>query len=97
MILTNLIKSILLYYKPIDRVYFRTRPEFWFRSAPVPVTRSGGIWAGTGSGWVPVDLAGTRLVQKFFYVVFRFYDELPASRAPSSSLAGSRAPLQFPD
>ena len=32
-----------------------------------------------------------------FYVVFRFYDELPASRAPSSSLAGSRAPLQFPD
>ena len=33
----------------------------------------------------------------FFHVVFRFYDELPASRAPSSSLAGSRAPLQFPD
>ena len=24
---------------------------------------------------------------------YRFYDELPASRAPSSSLAGSRAPL----
>ena len=67
----------------------------------VPVhsgTRSGGIWAGTGSGWVPVDLAGTRPVQQFFFhVVFRFYDELPASRAPSSSLAGSRAPLQFPD
>ena len=60
-------------------------------------TRSGGIWAGTGSGWVPVDLAGTRPVQQFFYVVFRFYDELPASRAPSCSLAGSRAPLQFPD
>ena len=33
----------------------------------------------------------------FFHVVFRFYDELPVSRAPSSSLAGSRAPLQFPD
>ena len=33
----------------------------------------------------------------FFHVVFRFYDELPASRAPSSSLAGSRAPLRFPD
>ena len=33
----------------------------------------------------------------FFHVVFRFYDELPASRAPSRSLAGSRAPLQFPD
>ena len=33
----------------------------------------------------------------FFHVVFRFYDELPTSRAPSSSLAGSRAPLQFPD
>ena len=40
----------------------------------------------------------TRPVQQFFFhVVFRFYDELPASRAPSSSLAGSRAPLQFPD
>ena len=25
----------------------------------------------------------------FFHVVFRFYDELPALRAPSSSLAGS--------
>ena len=37
MILTNLIKSILRYYKLIDRVYFRTRPEFLFRSAPVPV------------------------------------------------------------
>ena len=33
----------------------------------------------------------------FFHVVFRFYDELPALRAPSSSLARSRAPLQFPD
>ena len=46
---------------------------------------------------VPVDLASTRPVQHFFHVVFRFYDELPASRAPSRSLAGSRAPLQFPD
>ena len=38
----------------------RTRPEFRFRSG------SGRIWAGTDSGPVPVDLAGTRLVPRFF-------------------------------
>ena len=64
---------------------------------PVPVW-PGGIWAGTGSGPVPVDLAGTRPVPQIFFMLYcRFYDALPTSRAPSSSLAGSRAPLQFPD
>ena len=28
-----------------------------------------GIWAGTGSGWVPVNLAGTRPVQQFFFML----------------------------
>ena len=71
-------------------VYLRTRPEF--RSG----TGSGGIWLVL----VPVrtDRFGRyQTGTDFFHVVFRFYDELPASRAPSSSLAGSRAPLQFPD
>ena len=53
-------------------------------SGPVPVpVEFGWYWFRS----VPIDLAGTRPVQIFFHVVFRFYDELP----------GSRAPLQFPD
>ena len=37
---------------------------------PVPVrSRFGGIWAGTDSGPVPVDLAGTRPIAQFFHVV----------------------------
>ena len=40
----------------------RTRAEFRFRSG----LGSGGIWAGTGFGLVPVDLAGTRPVSRFF-------------------------------
>ena len=67
-------------------------------------TGSRGIWAGTGPGPVPVDLAGTRPVPQFFFMFYyRFYDELPASRAvpglyhvlPSSSQTASRALLQF--
>ena len=78
-------------------VYFRTRPEF----------RSGGIWL------VPVPVRYRQIwpvpdrYRFFFHVVFRFYDELPASRAPpvlwldhvhpSGSQTVSRATLQFPD
>ena len=71
----------------------RTRREFRFRSGPVPVSVEFGLVP------VPVDLAGTTPVPQFFSMLYyRFYDELPASaRAPSSSLAGSCAPLQFPD
>ena len=39
----------------------RNRPEF--RSC----RGTGGIWAGTGSGPVPVDLAGTRPVPRLFH------------------------------
>ena len=69
----------------------RTRPEF--RSGPVPVSVEFGL--------VPVRYWYIWPVQdryrNFFMLYYRFYDELPASRAPSSSLAGSREPLQFPD
>ena len=76
----------------------RNRPEFRFRSG----TGSSGIWAGTGSGLVPVDFAGTRPVPHFFILLdYRFSmfctNVLPASCAPSSSLARSRAPLKIPD
>ena len=83
----------------IENIPFRTRPEFRFRSG----TGSGGIWAGTGYGPVPIDLAGTRPVPNFFMLDYRFSifctNESPASPAPSSYMAGSRAPstLQFPD
>ena len=47
-------------------------------------------WIRLGTGRFGRYQTGTAI---FCHVVFRFYDELPASRAPSSSLAGSRAPL----
>ena len=58
-------------------------------------TSSGRIWAGTGSGRFGRYQTGTAIF--FLILYYRFYDELPATRAPSSCLAGSRAPLQFPD
>ena len=38
----------------------RARPEFWFRSGPVPVP--------VEYGPVAVDLAGTRPVPRFFFI-----------------------------
>ena len=53
----------------------------------------GWYWFRLGTGRFGRYQTGTAI---FFNVVFRLYDELPVSRAPSSSLAGSRALLQFP-
>ena len=111
MILTNLIKSTC--NKLIDRVYFRTRLEsrfrFWSARAPVLVLVEFGLvplhyWFQSGTGRFGRYQTGTAI----FYVVFRFYDELPASRAPpvlwldhvhpsthSSSQTVSRASLEF--
>ena len=68
----------------------RTRPEF--RSGPVPVPVEFGL--------VPVDF--TRPVPRFFFMLnYRFSLFLLMSYLhhvlPSSSLAESSAPLQFPD
>ena len=60
-------------------------------------TGSGGIWLVPVPVWYRYIWPVPDRYSNFFHVVFRFYDELPALRAPSSSLAGSRAPLQFPD
>ena len=57
---------------------------------------SGGIWLVPVPVWYRYIWPVPDRYSNFFHVVFRFYDELPALRAPSSSLAGSRAPLQFP-
>ena len=81
----------------------RTRPEFRFRSD------SGGIWASTGFGPVPVDLAGTRPVPQFFSLcciigfMMSYLHKVPPPVPwldhvhPSSSQTVSRATLQFPD
>ena len=47
-------------------ICIRTRPEF------LSGTGSGGIWAGTGSGPVPVDLAGTKPVHQFLCCIIGF-------------------------
>ena len=66
---------------------------------------SSGIWAGTGSGRVPVDLAGTRPVTQCCIIVFMMSNlhHVPPPVPwldhvhPSSSQTVSRATLQFPD
>ena len=81
----------------------RTRPEFWFpvRSG----TGFGGIWAGTGSGPVAVDLAGT--TPQFFSCciigfMMSYLHHVPPPVPwldhvlPYSSNTASRALLQFP-
>ena len=81
-------------------VYFRTRPEF--RSG----TGSGGIWLVPVP--VPIDLAGTRPVQIFFFMLYlgfmmSYLHHVPPPVLwldhvhPSSSQTVSRATLQFPD
>ena len=84
----------------------RTRPEF--RSG----TGSGGIWEGTGSGPVPVYLAGTIPVPHFFscwiigflcfaLICYLHHVPPPVPRLDhvhlSSSQTVSCATLQFPD
>ena len=85
------------FFIPITKfasILIRTRPELRFRSG----TGFGGIWAGTGSGRFGRYQTGTAIFYfagLYFFLFFTNY--MPASRAPSSSLAGSRAPIQFPN
>ena len=85
------------FFIPITKfasILIRTRPELRFRSG----TGFDGIWAGTGSGRFGRYQTGTAIFYfagLYFFLFFTNY--IPASRAPSSSLAGSRAPIQFPN
>ena len=69
------------------------------QTTPMICTPAGPVSVEFGLVPVPVDLRVPDRYRNYFFFVlyYRFYDELPASRAPYSSLAGSRAPLQFPD
>ena len=67
--------------------------------------QSGRIWAVTGFSSVPVDLAGTTTFFSCCIIGFMmsYLQHVPPPVPwldhvhPSSSLAGSSAPLQFPD
>ena len=50
----------------LDSLYFYRVYALGFILGPDRNSGSGGIWAGTGSGPLPVDLAGTRPVPRFF-------------------------------
>ena len=78
--------TMILPFSKLAFVYIRTRPEFRFRSGPVPVE----------FGLVPVPVWYQNGNAIFFMLYYRFNDELPASRAPSSSQTASRTLLQFP-
>ena len=74
----------------LDSLKFNLGPDRNSGSGPVPIPVEFGLVP------VPVDFGRYQTGTAIFLIYYRFYDELPALRAPSSSQTASRALLQLP-